>query len=278
MHLIRRAGALLPSDAESWKVESIDRFFKISWMVKTMNSKMAKESLSKFTEVLSFNYPAVGWYFSSEEIDNSFIFRKDKWVCMFMYMKMMMNKGKRIRFSGDNDSACTGPAEYFGFTELEDDGGVFLAETERFKKNIKLSKAYTREAATLINPPKGQYLYMEKIENIDNNKEIEVVNIFPANPTNLAKLVTLSSYDRITNMDNVLIPDCSGCQSVFTIPYNEKFKDNPKSVIGLNDVLVRNFIPEDMISFSVPSNRFIEMANNIEGSFLDKNFKNPTSF
>ena len=243
-----------------------------------MNAELVNESLRKFSEVLSFNYPAVGWYFSSEEIENSFIYRKDKWVCMFMYLKMMMNKEKRIRFSGDNDRACTGPAEYFGFTELIDDGGVFIAETERFKKNIELSKAYTRESATLIHPPKGKYLYMEKLENIDDNREIEVVNIYLADLTNLTKLVGLSGYDRVANMDNVLTPFASGCQSVFTIPYHEKFKDNPKSVIGLSDQLVRNFIPEDMVSFSVPSNRFVEMANNIEGSFLDKHFKNPTSF
>lgn len=243
-----------------------------------MNSELIKESLLKFKEVLPFNYPAVGWYFSSEEIENSFIFRKNRWVCMFMYQRMMMNKGKRIRFSGDCDSACIGPAESFGFTEPEDDGGVFLAETERFKKNIEFSKAYTREAATVINPPKGKYLYMEKLENIDNNKEVEVVNLFPADLASLAKLVTLSSYDRLTSLDNVLIPDASGCQSVFGIPYNEKFQENPKSVVGLMDTLARNFVPEDMILFSMPANRFLEMANNIEGSFLDKNFQNPTSF
>ncbi len=243
-----------------------------------MNAEHIKESLFKFSEVLPFNYPAVGWYFSSEEIENSFVFKKNRWVCMFMYQKMMMNKGKRIRFSEDSDGACIGPAESFGFTEIHDDGGVFLAETERFKKNIEFSKAYTREAGTLVNPPKGKYLYMEKIENIDGNREIEVVNLFPEGLTNLAKLVTLSSYDRLTSVDNVMIPDASGCQSVFGIPYNEKFKENPKSVVGLMDTLARNFVPEDMILFSMPANRFVEMANNIEGSFLDKNFKNPTSF
>lgn len=243
-----------------------------------MNSERVKESLWKFTDVLSFNYPAVGWYFSSEEIADSFIFKKDKWVCMFMYQRMMMNKEKRIRFSEDSGGACIGAAESFGFTEIEDDGGVFLAETERFKKNIECSKAYTREAATLINPPKGTYLYMEKLENIDSSKEIEVVNIFPADLTNLAKLVTLSSYDRMTSIDNVLIPDASGCQSVFGIPYNESFQENPKCVVGLMDTLARNFVPEDMNLFSIPANRFVEMANNIEGSFLDKDFKNPTSF
>ena len=244
-----------------------------------MNSELAKESLRKFTEVVSFNYPAVGWYFSSEEIENSFIFKKEKWACMFMYLKMVINKGKRIRFSGDNVNACTGPAEFFGFNELEDDGGVFLVETERFFKTLEISQAYTKESASLIHPPKDTYLYMEKLENIDNAEEIEVVNIFPADLTNLTKLITLSGYDSVTSlMDNVLIPNCSGCQSIFEIPYNQKFKEHPKSIIGLMEPMVRNFVPKDMVSFSVPANRFIEMANNIEGSFLDKNFKNPTGF
>ena len=243
-----------------------------------MNAGIVKESLRNFSEVVSFNYPAVGWYFSSEDIENSFVFKKDKWVCMFMYIKMAMNKGKKIRYSGDSDGACTGPAEFFGFNELEDDGGVFIAETERFKKDLEISKAYTKESAAQIHPPKEKYLYMEKLENIDDNREIEVVNLFPENLTNLTKLVGLSGYDRLANMDNVLTPFASGCQAVFTIPYHEKFQENPKSIIGLSDQLVRSFIPEDMVSFSVPSNRFVEMADNIEGSFLDKNFKNPTGF
>lgn len=46
---------------------------------------------------------------------------------------------------------------------------------------------------------------MENLETIDNNREIEVVNLFPANPAELLKLVTLSSYDRMTN-DNTLTP------------------------------------------------------------------------
>ncbi|MCG8687568.1 MAG: DUF169 domain-containing protein [Desulfobacterales bacterium] len=195
-----------------------------------------------------------------------------------MYQRMMLNKGKRIRFSGDYDGACAGPAESFGFIEPKDDGGVFLAEIERFKKNIEFSKAYNREAATLINPPKAKYLYMEKLENIYNNEEIEVVNLFPSDTNSLANLVTLSSYDRMTSIDNVLIPDASGCQSVFGIPYNEKFQEYPKGVVGLMDTLARKFVPDDMILFSMPANRFVEMANNIKGSFLDKDFKNPTSF
>lgn len=120
---------------------------------------------------------------------------------------------------------------------------------------------------------------MEQLENIDRDKEIEVVTTFPAGLTNLTKFVTLSGYDSTTGiMDNVLIPNSFGCQSLFTLPYNEKFQENPKSIVGLMEPMVRNFIPEDMIAFLEPSNRFVVMADNIDGSFLDKNFTNPKGF
>jgi hypothetical protein len=34
------------------------------------------------------------------------------------------------------------------------------------------------------------------------------------------------------------------------------------------DVSARPFIPEDILSFSVPMNRFVEMIGNMEESFL----------
>lgn len=238
-----------------------------------MNSEVIKESLQKLSETISFKYPAIGWYFSPEKIENSFVFKKDKWVCMFMYLKMVINKGKRIRFSEDHGNACLGVTEYFGFKELTGSDGKFIAETERFKQNRKLAQNYYRESLKRIHSPKEKYLYMEQIETIDKNREIEVINLFP-DATNLAKLTVLSNYDRENNMDNVLIPFASGCQSAFTVPYDEKFQEKPKSVIGLSDPLARQFVPDDMLLFSVPANRFIEMANNIEGSFLDKKQKN----
>lgn len=244
------------------------------WNLKfdTMNSRIIKDKIVELSETVHFKYPAIGWYFSSEEINDSFVFKKDKWVCMFMYLKMVFNKGKRIRYSDDNHKACTGPTEYFGFSELEDDDGKFICEVERFKKDRELARQYYKESLKSIRPPKEKYLYMEKINDISDDMEIEVINLFP-DLTGLARLTVLSGYDRKKNMDNVIAPFCSGCQSVFSIPYNEKFEKTPKSIIGLMDSHIRQFIPNDILSFSVPSNRFIAMTDNIQGSFLDKNFK-----
>ncbi|MCG8618343.1 MAG: DUF169 domain-containing protein, partial [Desulfobacterales bacterium] len=171
--------------------------------------------------------------------------------------------------------ACPGIQEFGGFKPAVDDKGEFIAETERFKKTRELAQAYYRDYVGQIHTPKEKYVYFEKIEKIDDNREIEVVNLFP-DITGLANLTALSGYDR--EEGGTLIPDASGCQSAFSTPYDQKFKAQPMCIVGLMDVLVREFVPADMIMFSAPANRFVEMADNIDGSFLDKNFENPISF
>lgn len=237
-----------------------------------MQIAIIRDSLHKLSETVSFNYPAIGWYYAAERIEPSFAFKSNRWVCMFMHLKMVLNKGRRIRFSKDHGNACVGTAEYFGFKKLTGKDGRFIADKERFKKSRKLARNYYQESLKRIPSPKAEYLYLEKIDTIEQDREIEVINLFP-DVTGLASLTVLSNYDREQNMDNVLTPFASGCQSVFTIPYHEKFQQSPKSVIGLMDPLVRQFIPENMLAFSVPANRFVEMAENVESSFLDRKLK-----
>lgn len=243
--------------------------------VRSMKAALVKDGLQRLSEVISFNYPATGWYFSSENMENSFAFKKGRWVCMFMYWSIVMRKGKRMRFAADCGEACTGISEFGGFRTPVDDKGEFIASTERFKKSRALARAYYRDYVAEIHPPPEKYVYFEKIEKMDEDREIEVVNLFPDIP-GLTNLTVLANYDR--EESGTLIPFASGCQSAFSTPYDQKFKDQPKCIVGLMDALVRNYVPDDMIMFSAPANRFIEMANNIDGSFLDKNFENPTSF
>ena len=79
-------------------------------------------------------------------------------------------------------------------------------------------------------------------------------------------------------MNAVVTPFASGCEGAFTIPFHEQLSENPKCVVGFMDTLARKFIPKDMMLMSIPANRFQEMVDNIDDSFLDKNFENPTSF
>jgi hypothetical protein len=242
-----------------------------------MRGAIIKKCVEKLSEVVTLKYPALCWYFSDEDIDGSFIFKNKRWVCMYMYWKKMMIKGDRFRYSDDNGNACCGSKEFFGFTELSGGDGVFIAETERFKKSIKLAQDYYRESLEYIRKPEKKYLYSEQVHTVADDMDIRVINLFP-DILGLTNLVALSGYDREGGDDNIIVPFAAACEAAFTIPYNEWFKEKPRSVIGSMDVLVRNYIPDDMIMFSLPANRFVEMVDNIDGSFLDKNFKSPLSF
>ena len=41
-------------------------------------------------------------------------------------------------------------------------------------------------------------------------------------------------------------------------------------MVGLTDITVRPMVEPDMLSFSVPYKMFIDMEENIRGSFLEK--------
>jgi len=66
----------------------------------------------------------------------------------------------------------------------------------------------------------------------------------------------------------VFSPFSAGCGSIVQYPYLEKESECPKAVMGMYDVSARPFVPEDVLSFSVPMNKFIIMIENIEESFL----------
>lgn len=145
--------------------------------------------------------------------------------------------------------------------------GGFLASEEKYKENI----AYGNEFYNQIKAeePRKKYLILSKLEQIKDNISIEVVNYW-VNPLGLSGLVTLSNFDSPEN-NNVTVPFASGCQSMWTIPYKEKNKKQPRATVGALDPAMRKYIASNTILFSVPSIRFKSMAENIKKSFASEN-------
>ncbi len=230
-----------------------------------MDAKIVKPGLEKLSKRLPMNIPALGWYFTQKApSDATFPKMKGPKGCMFLKIKKLF-KGGNLCFSHEN-AGCYGASCYLGFTSPSQHAGSFLSETEGFKKNIDFAQAFYREIKA--RKPKKNYLVIENINDMDDSRPIEVINLW-VNPIQLSGLITLANYDSPAN-DNVIFPFASGCQSLWTIPYKEKRNEFSKSVVGAIDPAIRRYVPCDVLSFSVSTERFLEMTENISGSFLEK--------
>jgi COG2043 family uncharacterized protein len=93
------------------------------------------------------------------------------------------------------------------------------------------------------------------------------VVIFFATPDVLSGLFTLANYDEI-EPNGVYCPFSAGCGSIIQYPYLEKNSVRPRAVIGMFDVSARPYVPKETLTFAVPINKFMNMVDNMEDSFL----------
>jgi len=93
------------------------------------------------------------------------------------------------------------------------------------------------------------------------------VVIFYASPDVLSGLFTLAGFEE-TGRESVIAPFGAGCGSIVLYPYLEKDRDRPRAVLGMFDVSARPYVPKEILSFSLPMNKFRSMVTNMEESFL----------
>ncbi len=229
-----------------------------------VRSAEVQDALQQIAAVIPLVHPATGWYFAKKAPLQCIIPEKDTWSCMFSHIPSLFS-GEVICFSPDN-SGCAGAACYLGFTPPMKDAGYFLAEKEKFKKSEELGNAFYEELEIPDAPNK--YVLWQQLSTITNECQIEVVNLW-VQGDGLSALVTLANYDRASN-NNVLVPFSSGCQSIWTIPYREKKAADPKCIVGCMDPAVRHYLAAEVVGFSIVAERFLEMADNVAGSFLER--------
>lgn len=227
-----------------------------------MDARIINENLQILSKYIVFTLPAMGWYFCNTRPRNTLVFEKDKWSCMFQHIDNIAG-GKQLCFSADLPG-CGGAACYLGFKKPSDNAGGFLAENEKYKSCVEYGKAFYKEIQAL--EAKDNYIILARIQDIPRDIKIEVINLW-VNAEALTGLVTLANFDRATS-NNVSIPFASGCQSIWTIPYKEKNEQTPKAVVGGMDPTMRKYISPETLLFSLPSERFMELAGNVSRSFL----------
>jgi hypothetical protein len=182
-----------------------------------------------------------------------------------------VRKGRSLGFDIES-IGCFGGKRYLGFTDrVTPDFEYFLSygipgklEGERYKKSPDLVKDMMKHSISFKAP--GSFIIFKRWDMLEETDSPEVV-IFFARPDTLSGLFMLANYD-VAKQDAVFAPFGSGCSTIVQYPYLERDSDNPRAVLGMFDVSARPFVPDNILTFAVPINKFTRMVDNMEESFL----------
>ncbi|MDI6783972.1 MAG: DUF169 domain-containing protein [bacterium] len=211
------------------------------------------------------------FYYTDEEGRGELAPTPAGWSCVITDLVNVQHTGKSIYFD-EKKVACAGGKRYFGFLpQLRPNFEYFLSygipgkmEGERYKKTPELVKEHLVHQLLFEAPAK--YIVFKRWDNLEEQDEPLAV-IFFAQPDILSGLFTLTNFDEPTPY-GVFAPFGSGCSSVVYFPYKESQAAHPKAVLGMFDISARLCVQSNVLSFSIPMEKFIRMVNNMDESFL----------
>ena len=203
-------------------------------------------------------------------LEGALHFKQGKRGCVIAFLSAAA-KGKTAIFS-ESTTPCPGGRAGLGFCRIPDhmkyflsDGGQGFSKGEFYKKTPELAQRYIEEMK--LSKP-AQYIVFKPFNFLEEDERPEVV-IFLVNADQLSGLVTLANYDCPTQ-DNVHVEFGAGCAQSILYALLEQETGHGKCIIGLTDPSARKVIQKELLSFSIPYQRFLEMENNVDSSFLTK--------
>jgi len=189
-----------------------------------------------------------------------------KRACVFAFYKQWL-KGKVLHITEDN-AGCGGACHWLfsqetrsreDFVEFLVDEEGLRASHELMKKWLDHSKPYKPDNPNiLIGPLKvDQYKYLKTIT-------------FYVNPDQLSALMLGAQYNSAPgDPPAVIAPFGSGCMEL--LPLFEDL-DIPQAMIGATDIAMRQYLPPDILAFTVTKPMFQQLCELDERSFLYKPF------
>lgn len=166
--------------------------------------------------------------------------------------------GTTVTLSAKN-LTCGGVKPYLGFGSVPERVYGFVSEVEKYKK----SPALVKNAIEQIDarPSEKEYINFVRADKLTSFDEMEGL-IFFASPDVLSGLFTWANYDS-DDLNAVMAPWGSGCSEAITSMVNENRRGGKHCFIGLFDVSARPYFRPDILSFSIPRSRFMEMCDTL---------------
>ena len=235
-----------------------------------MNIEIRDHFISQWKKYFNNADLPITFYYTDSPADIEIVQSSVKWNCIICQLQKVRS-GESMAFSAESVK-CGGARRYLGFDDsIRPNFEYFLScgienkmEGERYIRTPELVLDLMKKQKKLNIP--GKYIVFKRWDKLNERDNPEVA-IFFATPDILSGLFTLANFDQ-SEPDSTITPFAAGCGSLVYFPYSEKDNLRPRAVIGMFDVSARPCVQEGVLSFSVPTLKFMKMISYMDECFL----------